>query len=129
MLASIGLVLPKQTADELNALSDMQAEPTLLPGVLVLQVSLGLLALSAWYWAKAAFSASFGADDSLETRPGMCVSRRAVRFVMPRRSGVAEIAGHAVRAARVQAGFRTHRRSTGWEVIRLTYHAHDVVCA
>jgi len=84
VLASIGLVLPKQTADELNALSDMQAQPMLLPGVVLLQVSLGLLALSAWYWAKAAFSARFGADDSLETRPGMETADRAAFEAVPR---------------------------------------------
>src|SRR5271166_1858871 len=84
VLASIGLVLPKQTADELNALSDMQAQPMLLPGVVLLQASLGLLALSAWYWAKAAFSARFGADDSLETRPGMETADRAAFEAVPR---------------------------------------------
>ncbi|MBV8575306.1 MAG: hypothetical protein JOZ58_09760, partial [Acetobacteraceae bacterium] len=83
VLASIGLVLPNQTADELNALMDMR--PGLpLPGVVMLQISLGLLALSAWYWAKAAFWARFGGDDSLETRPGIEAADRAAFEAVPR---------------------------------------------
>jgi len=83
VLACIGLLLPNQTADELNALADMQAK-AMLPGVVMLQISLGLLAFSAWYWAKAAFWARFGANDSLETRPETEAADRAAFEAVPR---------------------------------------------
>jgi hypothetical protein len=66
-VAAIGLLVPPQTADELAALSNIWTG--LLPGMCALHVSLALLSVLAWYWARAALSARFG----LGNMPGALV--------------------------------------------------------
>ena len=82
VLAGLGLMLPSQTADELVALSGMTVGP--VPGLLVLQFALGFLAISAWYWARAALAARFGVDDTLEGRANLQHTHRAAFDVVPR---------------------------------------------
>ena len=87
LIAAIGLVMPAQTADELVALSEMTVRPipgVAVPGVVLLQVALLLLSLSAWYWARAALSARFGTNDTLEARPGCEAGDRAAFEAVPR---------------------------------------------
>lgn len=84
VLAVVGLalVLPAQISDELVALEHVQVGP--LPGLLVLQFSLGSLALSSWYWARAALAARFGVDDTLESRGSLTRTSRRAFDAVPR---------------------------------------------
>jgi hypothetical protein len=87
VVAALGLALPAQTADELVALSNMtfvSVSGVTVPGVFVLQFALGFLALSAWYWARAALAARFGVDDTLEARAGLAPSSKAAFDAVPR---------------------------------------------
>ena len=82
VVVSLALVLPQQLSDELVALSHVQVGP--VPGLFVLQFSLGVLAITAWYWARAALAARFGVDDSLESRGNMSHAARRAFDAVPR---------------------------------------------
>jgi hypothetical protein len=81
-IAALSLGLPSQTGDELAALREMYVGP--LSGLVVLQLSLGFLSLNAWYWARAALSARFGVNDSLEARSDLQRCSRATFNAVPR---------------------------------------------
>jgi hypothetical protein len=81
-IAALCLAVPPQTGDELAALQEMHVGP--LSGLVVLQLSLGFLSLSAWYWARAALSARFGVNDSLEARSALRRCSRATFNAVPR---------------------------------------------
>lgn len=81
-IAGIGLVLPAQTSDELVALQDMY--PFGIPGIVMLQVAVGALAVCSWYWARAALAARFGVDDTLEGRAGLEEHHRDAFDAVPR---------------------------------------------
>lgn len=82
IIAAVGIVLPPQTGDELAALTTMQVGP--VPGLFILQFALGFLAVSAWYWARAALSARFGVDDTLEARASLTRANREAFDAVPR---------------------------------------------
>src|SRR5271166_108476 len=99
-IAALGLVLPSQTGDELEALQEMHVGP--LSGLVILQLSLGFLSLSAWYWARAALSARFGVNDSLEARSALRRCRRAAFDAVPR---LVFLCGVALSVSLVWRGF------------------------
>ena len=118
LLAALALVLPEQTADELVALSQMRVEPVAgvsVPGVVLLQAALGFLALSAWYWTKAALVARLAAsearDGALDGRAVPSVQNRAAFDAAPR---VVFLAGALLGLFLLWRGFSwTHALSVG----------------
>jgi hypothetical protein len=82
VITALGLVLPPQTGDALMALAEMQVGR--FSGLFILQFSLGFLSLSAWYWARAALSARFGVNDSLEHRSRLRRCSRITFNAVPR---------------------------------------------
>src|SRR3954471_11115044 len=100
VIAAFSLAVPSQTADELTALHEMYVGP--LSGLLILQLSLGFLSLNAWYWSRAALSARFGVNDSLEARSNLRRCSRAAFNVIPR---VIFLCGVALSVSLVWRGF------------------------
>jgi hypothetical protein len=90
IIAALSLVLPSQTGDALAALSEMSVGP--FSGLVILQISLGFLSMNAWYWARAALSARFGVNDSLEARLGLRRCSRATFNAVPRLVFVCSVA-------------------------------------
>jgi len=81
-VAAMSLVLPAQTGDELVALEQIKVGA--VPGLFILQFALGFLAVSAWYWSRAALAARFGVDDALESRRGIKRCSRTAFDAIPR---------------------------------------------
>jgi hypothetical protein len=100
IIAALSLALPSQTGDELAALREMHVGP--LSGLVILQLSLGFLSLSAWYWARAALSARFGVNDSLEGRSALRRCSRATFNAVPR---LVFLCGVALSVSLVWRGF------------------------
>jgi hypothetical protein len=99
-IAALSLALPSQTGDELTALQEMHVGP--LSGLVILQLSLGFLSLSSWYWARAALAARFGVNDSLEARSALRRCSRTTFNAVPR---LVFLCGVALSVSLVWRGF------------------------
>jgi hypothetical protein len=66
VIAGFALLLPPQTQDMLSALSDGELGHRNF--TLIFHVSLGFLAINAWFWARALLAARFDVADNLAAR-------------------------------------------------------------
>jgi hypothetical protein len=70
VFGALGATVPPQTRDMMEALSRPLASASF-------QLSFVVLALSAWFWSRAALAARFGINDSYEARQDLATSREA----------------------------------------------------
>src|SRR5689334_18851002 len=82
--AGVALIVPPQTQDMLEALSDTDANGVWM--IVKFHFSLALLAISAWYWSRALLAARFRMPDSLEGREAILkkderIDRNALDFI------------------------------------------------
>ena len=64
VIGGVGLTVPQQTRDMLVFLDDGRVWPAIS-----FQLALAILAVSAWYWSRAALAARFGIDDRQRSGP------------------------------------------------------------
>lgn len=88
LFAAIGLLLPPQTDDMLAALAVGTVHG--VSAGFMFQLSLALVAVSCWYWSRAALSARFGASNNRAARnslattglgPGPIVNKTAIDYL------------------------------------------------
>ena len=86
--------------------------------LLILQLSLGFLSLSSWYWARAALAARFGVNDLLEARSALrrC-SARHLQCRPPAGLPVWRGAERVTGLARLLMGSRGGRHGLGGAVL------------